>query len=73
MATATLAARVAQLEKTVSQLVAQRMQQPSGTVRKSKKLKALSHAPLRGLPVDLSENTRQKTRDLILSRHAANR
>ncbi|MFN0076687.1 MAG: hypothetical protein ACKVY0_09450 [Prosthecobacter sp.] len=59
MATATLAARVAQLEKTVATLV--KKQEP-GRLRKSKKLKAMAQAPLPGLPKDFLQ-PRQPGRD----------
>lgn len=36
-------------------------------------LKAASRPALEGLPSDLSVNTKNKVRDLILKRHAANR
>lgn len=73
MTTATLAARVAKLEKTVAMLMEQRASAAPPAPRKTRKLKALSRPPLQGLPADLSENTRQKVRAMILSRHAADR
>lgn len=67
MATATLAARVAQLEETVAKLVEQRPTTSAVTLRKGRKLKSLSRPPLQGLPADLSENNgfqnRQPGRD----------
>ena len=69
MATATLAARVAKLEKAVAKLTEKR----AGTLRTKRKLKSLSRPPLQGLPSDLSEGTRQKVQDLIIRRHATDR
>lgn len=103
MATATLAARVAQLEKTVAQLMDRHQPKEPGRddwkksvgmfdgdevmkriiergaairraeSRKTRKLKTLSMAPLRGLPANLSVNTKDKVRNAIAQRHAANR